>query len=77
MIINKKEYPDNGIFEERYSQEYSSLKIYPLVGILEREAGLLSDLAYEIRKKGVRCNCLIYSPGEVTEFLKDFYKVKY
>ena len=71
MIINKKEYADNGIFEERYSQEYSSLKIYPLVGILEREAGLLSDLAYEIRKKGVRCNCLIYSSGEITEFFKD------
>ena len=62
MIINYKEYPDNGFFKERYTQEYCNLKIYPLVGILEREAGLLSDFAEELNNN---CNCLIYGEPEI------------
>ena len=45
MELNKKIYPDSGVFKTKFIEEYCNLKIYPLVGILEREAGLLSDLA--------------------------------
>jgi hypothetical protein len=44
VILNKKEYPDIP-FEEVYIEEYCNLHIFPLVGILEKEAGLMSDIA--------------------------------
>ena len=45
ITLNKKEYTDNGIFENKFIQEYCNLNIYPLIGTLEKEAGLMSDLA--------------------------------
>jgi predicted O-methyltransferase YrrM len=43
VLLNKKEYP-NETFEEFHHEEYFNLKLYPDAGILEREAGLLSEL---------------------------------
>ena len=42
-VLNKKEYPE--VFEEYHHPEYFNLKIYPDAGTLEREAGLLMELA--------------------------------
>ena len=41
IILNKREYTTNE-FKKKYIEEYHSLNIYPLVGIYEREAGLLN-----------------------------------
>jgi hypothetical protein len=73
IVLNKKEYHNNGLFTEVFIEEYCKLKIYPLVGILEREAGLLSDLAEDIRKEGIRSNCFIYgdSSNEIVQFFND------
>jgi tetratricopeptide (TPR) repeat protein len=49
MELNKKEYPDNGIFIEEFNEKYYKLEIYPLVGILEKEAGLLSEIAENLK----------------------------
>ena len=44
IILNKKEYHDTTIVKVHH-EEYFNLNIYPKAGILEREAGLLSELA--------------------------------
>ena len=46
IILNKKEYHDTTIVKVHH-EEYFNLKIIPSVGILEREIGLLNDLANE------------------------------
>jgi hypothetical protein len=48
VVIENKEYPDNGLFKENFIQKYCNLKIYPIIGILEKEIGLLSDFAEEL-----------------------------
>ena len=49
IVLNKQEYPDNGCFQREHIQEYCNLEIYPLVGILEREAGLsFQDIANKL-----------------------------
>ena len=45
VTLNKKKYTDNGIFKKVYIDEYCNLSIYPLIGILEKEAALLSEFA--------------------------------
>ena len=71
VILNKKEYTDTGIFQKNFIQEYCNLHIYPLVGLLEREAGLLSDIAEEITKEGGVVSYKIYGKNERTEFIED------
>ena len=73
IILNKKEYPDNGIFKEFHHKEYFNLKIYPLVGILEKEAGILSDLAEAYHNEGIDCNSVIYGSvhSERVQFVHD------
>jgi hypothetical protein len=48
--LNGKEY-NTTEFKKKYIEEYHSLNIYPLVGIYEREAGLLNDLAEAYRNE--------------------------
>jgi glycosyltransferase involved in cell wall biosynthesis len=45
MKLNGKDYPDTGLFEKKYIEEYCNLEIYPKVNEIETEAGLLSDFA--------------------------------
>ena len=45
LTLNKKEYPNNGIFKNVFIEEYCNLSIYPLIGVLEKEAALLSEFA--------------------------------
>jgi predicted O-methyltransferase YrrM len=73
VTLNKKKYSDTGLFISKYIEEYCNLKIYPLVGVLEREVGLLSDLAKEITKEGIKCNCIIYTKktSEISQFFCD------
>ena len=42
VTLNKKEYQEH--FEQFHHEEYFNLKLYPEAGILEQEAGLLSEL---------------------------------
>jgi len=42
LTLNKKEYKED--FEQFHHEEYFNLKLYPEVGTLEQEAGLLSEL---------------------------------
>ena len=53
MSKSFKKKKTNSEFIESISDEYCNLEIYPLVGILEREAGILSDLAELINAKYV------------------------
>ena len=73
LIINKKEYPNNSLFIQVPHNEYFNLKIYPLVGILEKEAGLLSDYAEAYALEGIKCNFIIYSSHELetVQFFND------
>jgi predicted O-methyltransferase YrrM len=64
IVLNKKEYPDNGVFTQIDHPEFCNLKIYPLVGILEKEAGILSDLAEAYVSENIKCNCIIYTDLE-------------
>ena len=60
VLINKKEYSDElGIFKDEFNEEYFNLKIYPLVGILEKEAGLLSDISEAYIEEGIKTNCVV------------------
>ena len=72
VLINKKEYPD-GVFENVYNKEYFNLKIYPLVGILEKEAGLLSDIAEAYLEEGFKTNCVVYGDSKSADipFISD------
>jgi hypothetical protein len=66
IVLNKREYTDNGCFERQHIEEYCNLSIYPLVGILEREAGLLNEFSPQ--------NIIVIhgnTPLESIEFLKD------
>jgi predicted O-methyltransferase YrrM len=66
ISLNKKEYQNTNIFEHVHNEEYFNLKIYPLVGILEKEAGLLSDIAEGYLLEEIKCNCIIYTSLENT-----------
>ena len=69
IILNKREYTTNE-FKKKYIEEYHSLNIYPLVGIYEREAGLLNDFAeaYQIHQ-GLKVGIKVY--GENLEFFRN------
>ena len=58
MKLNKDEIQ---LFEKKYIEEYCNLEIYPQVGILEQEAGLLNDF----------CGKEIIIHGNVTNYFKD------
>jgi predicted O-methyltransferase YrrM/tetratricopeptide (TPR) repeat protein len=45
VILNKKEYQGGDNFANVYHEEYFNLNIIPLAAVIEREAGLLSELA--------------------------------
>jgi hypothetical protein len=68
MKLNKKEYPDNGIFVEKKIQEYCNLKIYPYLGILERDAGLLTDLAEMFNEQQVFANYVIHGDPVLEDY---------
>ena len=70
LYLNKKEYQDNCIFKKNFIEEYCNLDIYPLVGILEKEAGLLSDIASH---HSYPVNCIVYGNSELEsiQFFKD------
>ena len=68
IVLNKKEYPNTGIFEKVYIQEYCNLSIYPLVGELERLAGFLNDLA---KAFNADLKVLADQQLESIQFLKD------
>jgi hypothetical protein len=61
MKLNKDEIQ---LFEKKYIEEYCNLEIYPQVGILEQEAGLLNDF----------CGKEIIIHGNVTNYFKDNIK---
>jgi len=65
--INRREYPD--CFEKFYIDEYCNLTIYPKVGILEKEAGLLSDFAEHLDT-----SILVYGDHPELTFFKDNLK---
>ena len=71
ITLNKKQFPCSGLFEKTFIQEYCNLNIYPLVGVLEREAGLLSDFAEAIIEEGGIVSYQVYGNNETTEFIKD------
>jgi hypothetical protein len=79
LILNKKEYNSHegkdpcssNLFQKTFIQEYCNLNIYPLVGILEREAGLLSDFAEAIIEEGGIVSYQVYGNNTRTEFVKD------
>ena len=71
ITLNKKQFPCSGLFEKTFIQEYCNLNIYPLVGVLEREAGLLSDFAEAIIEEGGIVSYQVYGNNERTEFIKD------
>jgi len=73
ITLNKKEYPDNGIFKKIYIEEYCNLNIYPLVGTLEKEAGLMSDFAEAYLSENNSLTYNIYGNQELEDllFLKD------
>jgi len=72
MELNKKIYNDSGVFKTIFIEEYCNLKIYPLVGILEREAGILSDLAEAFNLENKKCEITIHGEdSEDIHFLKD------
>jgi hypothetical protein len=72
MLLNKLNYTDTGVFKETYIEEYCNLKIYPLVGQLEIEAGLLSDFAEAYLEEGLKSIIIINGPDtEDIQFLKD------
>jgi predicted O-methyltransferase YrrM len=73
IALNKKEYPDNGLFKEFHHVDYFNLKIYPLVGILEKEGGILSDIAEMYVEENMKCNCVLYgsSESERIKFIND------
>ena len=71
MILNKKEYNDTGIFKKFYIEEYCNLNIYPHVGVLEREAQFLSDIAEAYELEGIQVGINIYGENEGTQFLRD------
>jgi glycosyltransferase involved in cell wall biosynthesis len=71
IILNKKKYNDSKIFEKIYIEEYCNLFIYPLVGILEREAGLMSEFAEAYLSENKSIDYIIYGSREDTKFLKD------
>jgi hypothetical protein len=73
MELNRKEYPDTGLFEKRYVEEYCNLNIYPRVNEIETEAGLLSDFAEAFALQNNPATYHIYADAslESTMFFKD------
>jgi hypothetical protein len=73
IVLNKTKYNDSGVFQEKYIEEYCNLKIYPLVGTLEEEAGLLSDFAEAYKLEGKPVNFKVYGNSnlESIQFIKD------
>jgi tetratricopeptide (TPR) repeat protein len=71
IVLNKKSYPDNGIFTEKKNGQFCNLKIYPLVATLEKHAGLISDMAEAFNEEQIGINYLIYGNGENYQFLED------
>ena len=71
MLLNKKEYPDNGVFTKLFHEKYFNLKIYPLVNDLEKEAGLLSDFAEAYKDSGSSAKYLVFGEETKVSFIKD------
>ena len=73
IVLNKKQYPNNNIFKKIHIEEYCNLSIYPLVGILEKEAGLLSDIVEGFNEENIATKYTIHGPHnlESIQFLKD------
>jgi len=71
IILNKKKYKNSGIFKNGFIEEYCNLNIYPLVGILEREAGLLSDIDEACTCENIQTGYTICGDNERTDFIKD------
>ena len=73
IFLNKKEYPDNGLFNKVIIEEYCNLLIYPLVGILEKEAGILSDFVEAFNEENIATKYVIHGDHnlENVQFLKD------
>ena len=71
--LNRKEYPDTGVFEKKYIEEYCNLKIYPKVNEIETEAGLLSDFAEAFAMENNPATYHIFADSnlESTMFFKD------
>jgi hypothetical protein len=71
VILNKKKYYTSEFIEE-VSDKYCNLEIYPFVGILETEAGILSDLADSLGDTIYR----LYGDPELgsNQFVKDNLK---
>ena len=69
VILNKREYTTDE-FKKIHIEEYCNLNIYPLVGIYEREAGLLNDFAeaYQI-EEGLKVSIKVY--GNNLDFFRD------
>ena len=68
ITLNKKEYSDTGIFVEKKIQEYCNLKIYPYLGILERDAGLISDLGEMFNENEFYGNYIIYGDQDSEDY---------
>ena len=70
--INKKDYIDTGIFVQQPHIEYYNLNIYN-IDLLEKEAGLLSELAEAYQEESINCEIIIYkeTDNEGIQFLKD------
>ena len=72
VIINKKKYPDNGYFKLVLHEMYFNLQIYPMINQLEREAGLMSDLAEAYLEENITSKYQLYGPyDESIMFLED------
>ena len=73
VLLNKKEYPDNGLFNKLIIEEYCNLSIYPLVGILEKEAGILSDFVEAFNEENIATKYVIHGDHnlESIQFLKE------
>ena len=76
LTLNKKEYPNNGIFKKVFIEEYCNLSIYPLIGILEKEAALLSEFAEAFQSENKTLKYQIHGDSNLENiiFLKDNLK---
>ena len=72
VILNHKSYFDEPEFEKEYIEEYCNLEIYPKAGIIEIEAGLMSDFAEAFKQEGLPVRCVLYGDlNSETQFFRD------
>ena len=65
--------PAEEAFKNVFIEEYCNLSIYPLVGILEKEAGLLSDFVEAFNEENIATKYVIHGDHnlESIQFLKE------